>query len=59
MAIRWFFLRFVLPILKLTRMTHQKMNELKKQMNQGQNKTDPERPYRKGEGEYIDYEEVK
>jgi len=40
-------------------MTHQKMNELKKQMNQGQNKTDPERPYRKGEGEYIDYEEVK
>lgn len=59
LAIRWIFIRFISPILKLTRMTHQKMNEMNNQMNQGQNKPKPETPQRKKEGEYIDYEEVK
>ena len=40
-------------------MTHQKMNDMKSQMNQGQSKPSPDNSNRKKEGEYIDYEEVK
>ena len=58
LGIRWIF-RFIMPLLKLTRMTHQKMNDMKNHMDQGQNKPNPDKPNRKKEGEYIDYEEVK
>lgn len=58
-----FFIRFVLPLVKLVRMTHSSLNEVKQRMRQQQN-SQPQRsaekiPPRQAEGEYIDYEEVK
>ncbi|WP_118950844.1 hypothetical protein [Taibaiella helva] len=53
-----FLMRFVLPIMKMTRMTHQHMNDMRKkmeEMQQGQGS----RPSKRVDGDYIDYEEVK
>lgn len=55
---RWVFLRIILPVFKLTRMTHQKMNEMQQQMNQQKNHQFQRRKDREIDGEYIDYEEV-
>jgi len=52
-----FVMRFLLPVMKLTRMTHQKMNEMKTKMDQ--NATNEQQQRRKIEGDYIEYEEVK
>lgn len=58
-----FFIRFVLPLVKLVRMTHKGLNEVKQKMQQ---QNSPSRrsaadkvPPRQVDGEYIDYEEVK
>ncbi|HET8572718.1 MAG TPA: hypothetical protein VFL76_02495 [Edaphocola sp.] len=57
-----FFIRFVLPLVKLLRMTHSSLNEVKQRMRQQSSR--PQEPAekvppRQVEGEYIDYEEVK
>lgn len=57
LAIR-FIMRFLLPIMKITRMTHQQMNDMKRKMddihhNQHQSKQ------KQVEGDYIEYEEIK
>ncbi len=55
-----FVMRFLFPVLKLTRMTHQKMNEMKQQMdNMGNTSRPAAAKPKKLEGDYIDYEEVK
>lgn len=54
-----FAMRFVLPIMKMTRMTHAHMNDMRKKMDEmQQQKQTPPRPKRV-DGDYIDYEEVK
>lgn len=57
-----FTFRFLLPVLKITRMTQRSMQELKKKMEQ-QTDSRPAAgrtpPAGKADGEYIDYEEVK
>lgn len=55
-----FVLRFLLPIMKMTRMTHQHMNNMRKKMDemqQGENSRQSQN--KRVEGDYIDYEEVK
>lgn len=53
-----FMMRFLLPVFKITRMTHQKMNEMKKQMDQMQHNTG-KRSGKHIEGDFIEYEEIK
>lgn len=55
-----FAMRFLFPVLKLTRMTHQKMNEMKQKMDHMESASSRPAAKRKNlEGDYIDYEEVK
>lgn len=56
-----FMMRFLLPVFKITRMTHQKMNDIKKQMDymQQSNAGGNKRAGKHIEGDFIDYEEVK
>ncbi len=57
-----FVLRFLLPVFKITRMTHQKMNEMKKQMDHMQGNPGSgakTRQKKQVEGDYIEFEEVK
>ena len=51
-----FFVRFVAPIIRLTKDTRQHLDDMQNQMNQQQ---DQQQPKRKIEEEFIDYEEVK
>lgn len=53
-------MRFLLPIMKVTRMTHQHMNDMRKKMEEMQqgNSTRPQQ-HKRVDGDYIDYEEVK
>jgi len=53
-----FIMRFVMPIMKLTRMTHSHMNDMRKKMEDMQQQVNTPRPKRV-DGDYIDYEEVK
>lgn len=53
-----FMMRFLLPVFKITRMTHQKMNEMKKQMDQMQHNTG-KRSGKHIDGDFIEYEEIK
>lgn len=55
-----FVMRFLLPIMKVTRMTHQHMNDMRKKMEEMQqgNSTGPQQ-HKRVDGDYIDYEEVK
>lgn len=50
--------RFLMPILKITRMTHSHMNDMRQKMEQMEQQQN-NRQSRKVEGDYIDYEEVK
>ncbi len=50
-------MRFLLPIMKMTRMTHQHMNDMRKKMDEMQQPK--ARPAKRVDGDYIDYEEVK
>lgn len=55
-----FLMRFLLPVFKITRMTHQKMNEIKKQMDyMQQNNGNNKRAGKHIDGDFIDYEEIK
>jgi signal transduction histidine kinase len=58
-----FVMRFILPVMKMTRMTHQHMNDMKKKMDemkQGSYSGNPSPGQKKQvDGDYIDYEEVK
>lgn len=56
-----FLMRFLLPVFKITRMTHQKMNEIKKQMDymQQNNGNNTQRAGKRIDGDFIDYEEIK
>ncbi len=53
--------RFVFPILNMSRMAHQKIDAIKKQMDNMQQKPPVQEKKSKSyiEGEYIDYEEIK
>lgn len=52
--------RFILPILNMSRMVHQKMDAFKKQVDDMQQRpAKEERSKPRIEGEYIDYEEIK
>ena len=51
-------MRFLLPIMKMTRMTHQHMNDMRKKMDEMQQGSTPHTAKRV-DGDYIDYEEVK
>jgi len=52
--------RFVLPILNMSQMVHQKMDAIKKQVDDLQQKPQKEKRSKpRIEGEYIDYEEIK
>lgn len=55
-----FVLRFLLPIMKMTRMTHQHMNDMRKKMDEmQQGDNNRQNQNKRVEGDYIDYEEVK
>lgn len=57
-----FLFRFVLPIVRVTRHTQAKMNEIRKKMEEmeaQQTKVNTSKHNKTTEGEYIDYEEVK
>jgi hypothetical protein len=53
-----FAMRFVLPIMKMTRMTHQHMNDMRKKVDEMQQKQTTQK-HKRVDGDYIDYEEVK
>lgn len=50
-------MRFILPIMKMTRMTHSHMNDMRKKMEEMQHQA--KAPPKRVDGDYIDYEEVK
>ncbi|WP_162902728.1 hypothetical protein [Taibaiella koreensis] len=52
-----FLMRFILPIMKMTRMTHQHMTDMRKKMDEMQQ--GQARQTKRVDGDYIDYEEVK
>ena len=58
-----FIWRYILPIVRLMRNAHRKMNEMNQQMNNSnRNNHSPSQSkssLRNDQGEYIDYEEVK
>jgi hypothetical protein len=57
-----FVLRFLLPVFKLTKMTHSHLNNLREKVDhlqQNQHQQPKSRPQAKVDGEYIEYEEVK
>lgn len=55
-----FITRFVLPIFQITSMTQDRIRQMQQQMDQmNKNNTPPEKPKKKVDGDYIDYEEVK
>ncbi len=58
LAIR-FVMRFLMPIMKMTRMTHHHMNDMRKKMEEMQGKQPNDHQPKRVEGDYIDYEEVK
>lgn len=53
-----FAMRFVLPIMKMTRMTHQHMNDMRKKVDEMQQQQTTTK-HKRVDGDYIDYEEVK
>jgi hypothetical protein len=53
-----FVMRFVLPVMKITRMTHSHMNDMRRKMEEMEQKQRAPQPKRV-DGDYIDYEEVK
>ncbi len=53
-----FVMRFVLPVMKITRMTHSHMNDMRRKMEEMEQKQNAPRQKRV-DGDYIDYEEVK
>ncbi|MFA6057629.1 MAG: hypothetical protein WC756_05495 [Taibaiella sp.] len=53
-----FVMRFVLPIMKMTRMTHQHMNDMRKKVDEMQQQQTTQK-HKRVDGDYIDYEEVK
>jgi len=59
-----FISRFILPILGMTNMAQQKLNEMQKQMEEMQRKqqqaqANTTKKAQQVDGDYIDYEEVK
>jgi hypothetical protein len=50
--------RFLMPIMKITKMTHGHMNEMRKKMENMEQQHQNQRSKRV-DGDYIDYEEVK
>lgn len=53
-----FVMRFLLPIMKMTRMTHKHMNDMRQKMDNMQQQNNSTKQ-RRVDGDYIDYEEVK
>lgn len=51
----WFFTRFLLPLVKIVRMTQKGVNEMKRNQGRTEKKQKKTEPI---EGEYIDFEEV-
>lgn len=54
-----FVMRFIVPLARLTQMTHHTMNEVKQKMNQQHPPKQAKSAPKPVDGEYIDYEEVK
>lgn len=54
-----FFMRFLLPVVKMTRMTHQHMNDMRKKMEEMQQGNNYKQQQKRVDGDYIDYEEIK
>ncbi|MFT4061980.1 MAG: hypothetical protein QM642_06450 [Edaphocola sp.] len=54
-----FIMRVVLPIMRVTSMTHKKVSDLQRQMNNMQSQEQNNNASKKIDGDYIDYEEVK
>jgi len=52
-----FVMRFLLPVMKLTSMTHSHMKDMRNKMNEMQQRQHT--PPKRVDGDYIDYEEVK
>ena len=50
--------RVVLPLFNMTRMAHERIDRIKKQMNNMQKQNENKRKPRI-EGDYVDYEEIK
>lgn len=50
--------RFVMPILRITRMTQHQMNDMRQKMNNMEHQQQ-NRSSKRVEGDYIEYEEVK
>ena len=51
--------RYLLPILKITKMTHHQMSEMRKKMDNMEQQQQQQKQSRRVDGDYIDYEEVK
>ncbi|RQO31285.1 hypothetical protein DBR32_04775 [Taibaiella sp. KBW10] len=55
-----FVLRFVMPILQVTKAARQQMNDMQQQMNSRNGQAEqPQKQSKRVDGEFIDYEEVK
>ncbi len=55
-----FVIRFVFPILQITRTTQSRLRQMQQQMDDmQQNASQPKATKKAKEGDYIDYEEVK
>jgi hypothetical protein len=54
-----FVMRFIVPLARLTQMTHRTMNEVKRKMNQQAKGPEARSTPKPVDGEYIDYEEIK
>lgn len=50
--------RYLMPILKLTKMTHHQMGEMRRKM-ENMEQQQQQKQSRRVDGDYIDYEEVK
>lgn len=56
-----FIVRFVFPVVKMTRVAQDRLRQMQQQMDemQQQQATPPKQQQKVKEGDYIDYEEVK
>jgi uncharacterized membrane protein (DUF106 family) len=51
--------RFLMPIMKMTRMTQNHLNDMRQKMEHMEQKQNNHQSSRRVDGDYIDYEEIK
>lgn len=54
-----FVLRFLMPIMQVTKAARQQMQDMQQQMNAMNQRAEKPKPNQRIDGEFIDYEEVK